>query len=267
MELKKLKLTREECSFFLILWGLSVFSGLLSIPAGFHFFQDINIENNTYFKIFDLKNTYEDLIYDTLMFSVFTLPLPIYFGFLIRRHIAVEKIIHPTIFSRNNLILGMITGLAISLLLSISNIYIYHFLPELKAIVEKVQPRPFYGFLAIFDSVFSEEILIRFFLISFLFLLFKKLKTFGYWLAITLSSVIFCVVHIFMGIQLMMEVNIFALPKLVVAGMITLGSLEGIVFGWFYWKKGLGLAILIHFLVEIIVLVIFPMIELTIATS
>lgn len=266
MSQKTLKLTGEEFSFFLILWSLCIVSSFLAVPDTFHLFQDIGIENTAFSKALKFEYTYKSLIHDNLISSVFVLPFLLYFGFLIRRHIPVEKIIHPTTFSRNNLILGMIAGLTIIFFMSVFNIYVFHFLPELKTIIEKIQPRPFYGFLASFDNVLYEETLIRFFFTSLLLLLFKRLKQFGCWLAIILSSVIFFAIC-FPISTLLFGINIFALPKLVIIGIIILGSLEGVIFGWFYWKKGFGLAVLIHFLVEIIGLVIFLIIALPSSTT
>ena len=181
--------------------------------------------------------TYKSLTFTNLVNGFLILPFLVYFGFLIRRHISVAEIINTKIITRKNIILGVTTGLTVGFLLHIMDIGFAYFIPELKALMEKPRPKPFYGFLASFYGGFYEEIMIRFFLTSLLFLLFKKIKLIGVWLAIVLASAVFAVGHLPMLAQIVGSVNITELPALLIMRTILLNSLAGIVFGWFYGRK------------------------------
>lgn len=247
MSLKKFKLQKEETVYFLILWSLCIIASLLAMPYTLFLLKNFNAANDI---------TYQSLTLTNLGNGLLILPFPIYFGFLIRRYIFIAEIINKSMFSRKNLILGITSGIIIGVILHIMDIGFSYFIPELKDLMEKPQPGPFYGFLASFYGGIYEETLIRFFLTSLLFLLFKKLKVTGTWLAIVLASIVFAVGHLPMLTQILGLHNITDLPGLLIIRTIILNSLAGIVFGWLYWKKGLGLAILSHFLADIVIHVV-----------
>ena len=257
MSLKKLKLTKQESSFFLLLWGLCILSSLLGVPYTLSLLQNADIVGNITYQFKDVS--YQSLIFNSLVSDLIVLPFPIYFGFLIRRHISVAKIIDPALISRRNLMLGIMAGLAIGFLLPVADVIFSHFIPELRTLMQKSKPGPLYGFLASFSGGIYEETLTRFFLTSLLFLLFKRLKVFGAWLAIILASLIFGFAHLPVLAQILGVNSIFAFSGLLVMRTILLNSLAGIVFGWLYWKKGLGLAILSHFLADVAAHVIVPL--------
>ena len=250
MLLNKLKLTKQECYLFLCLWSLCVLSSFLGMPYTFSLLKGSNIISNI---------TYSSLALTHLLNGVLILPIPIYFGFLIRRHISVAEIINWKAISRQDIILGIVIGLVVGCLLQMLDIVFSNFIPALKNLMDKPQPRLAYGFLASFYGGIYEETLTRFFLTSLLLLLFKKLKVVGAWMAIVLAAVIFAVGHLPTLAQFIGLSDITNLPGLLVVRTIILNSLAGIVFGWLYWKKGLWLAILSHFMADIIIHVVFPL--------
>ena len=116
------------------------------------------------------------------------------------------------------------------------------------------------GFLASFYGGISEEIVMRLFLMTLIVWIIFKIKktddgkptTWGIWIAILVSAVIFGLGH------LPVTGAITAITPLIIGRAILLNGVGGIVFGWLYWKKGLESAMIAHFSADIILHVIYP---------
>lgn len=116
------------------------------------------------------------------------------------------------------------------------------------------------GFLGSFYGGVVEEILLRLFLVTlvvWLILRFSRQKrdkptASSIWVAIIIAAIIFGIGHLPATAQLT------AITPLVVIRAITLNGIGGVVFGWLYWKKGLGAAMVAHFTADIVLLVVFP---------
>ena len=117
------------------------------------------------------------------------------------------------------------------------------------------------GFLASFYGGVAEEILLRFFLVSmFTFLLLKFRRKSNersirsaFLIAIILSAILFGIGHL-PAIAMDASMN-----TLIVIRVILVNSLGGIVFGMIFWKWGLSAAMLSHFSADLVILVIFPL--------
>lgn len=117
------------------------------------------------------------------------------------------------------------------------------------------------GFLASFYGGVTEEILLRFFLVSMIvFLLLKIIRRSNersiqsaFLIAITLSAVLFGIGHL-PAIALDASLN-----TMIVIRVILVNSIGGIVFGMIFWKWGLPAAMLSHFSADLVLLVIFPL--------
>ena len=184
--LKKLKLTRKEFFDFLLLWFLCVLLLLSTVPIAFILVS-----------FFDSNITYESLFFSRL-FEICFIPLPVYFGLLIKRYIFVGKTMSPTIFSGKNLAFGIITGLFVGFFMLAFTYFTYSFLPSdrmAKIVQAYSRIGLFYGFIFSLYAGIYEEVLMRFFIMSFFLLLFKKLKKTGIWSAVLLSSGIFVIMH------------------------------------------------------------------------
>ena len=116
------------------------------------------------------------------------------------------------------------------------------------------------GFLASFYGGITEEIMMRFFVMTLLVFIFYKIKStkegkptvFGIWLAIVLAAVLF-------GIgRLPFTATLTILTPIIITRAIILNGIGGIIFGWLYWKRGLESAILAHFSADIFLLVFLP---------
>lgn len=117
------------------------------------------------------------------------------------------------------------------------------------------------GFLAAFYGGITEEILLRYFLVSMLvFIILKMRRRTGksinrsaFLVAIILSAVLFGAGHL----PVVAMDN--TLDTMVVLRVILVNSIGGIVFGIIFWKWGLPAAMVSHFSADLIVLVIFPL--------
>lgn len=116
--------------------------------------------------------------------------------------------------------------------------------------------------LASFYGGIGEEVLLRLFLMTFFVWVTFKIKktsegkptTYGIWIAIILSSIIFGLGH------LPITGGLAAITPIIVIRAIVLNGIGGLVFGWLYWKKGLESAMISHFSADIGLHVILPLI-------
>jgi membrane protease YdiL (CAAX protease family) len=117
------------------------------------------------------------------------------------------------------------------------------------------------GFLASFYGGIVEEILLRLFLVTLLvWIMWKFLKSENIkpsatiiWIAIIFASVIFGLGH------LPATALLTTITPVIIFRAVLLNGIGGVIFGWLYWKKGLVSAIIAHFITDIILLVIFPL--------
>jgi membrane protease YdiL (CAAX protease family) len=117
------------------------------------------------------------------------------------------------------------------------------------------------GFLAAFYGGVSEEILLRFFLVSMIVFLLIKIRRrtneriirFAFLVAIILSAVLFGAGHL-----PAVAMNT-ALDSMIVHRVVLVNSIGGIVFGMIFWKWGLPAAMLSHFSADLVLLVFFPL--------
>ena len=155
---------------------------------------------------------------------------------------------------KNGIIGGIIAGI---LLVSISYI-LYPFLPEEFLVLgEKFKPSLAGRFLY---GGFSEEIIMRFGLMTLIVWLFakivKKKTQVIYWLGIFIAAILFAVGHFPIAFQAVGN------PSPTLLTYILLGnSIGGIVFGWLYWKKGLESAFIAHIITHVILVATAPILN------
>ncbi|MFY0671928.1 MAG: CPBP family intramembrane metalloprotease [Bacteroidia bacterium] len=151
---------------------------------------------------------------------------------------------------RSIMVYGLIGGLISGVLLSaIGAIYIpllpSEFLEVSESFAPSVLNRLLYG-------GFTEEIMMRFGLMSFLvWLILKALKKsdLSTWVGLLLAAILFAFGHFPVAFQAVNE------PSAALLSYILIGnSIGGIIFGWLYWKKGLESAFIAHFLTHVVML-------------
>lgn len=109
---------------------------------------------------------------------------------------------------------------------------------------------------------FTEEILMRFGLMSFfIWLLSKIFKTNHssiYWAGILLAALIFSVAHLPVAFQSLGKPSIAMLANILIGN-----SIGGIIYGWLYWKKGLESAFIAHITTHVVLVIagLFPFVS------
>ena len=109
----------------------------------------------------------------------------------------------------------------------------------------------------------TEELLTRLFLLSLFALGARRLLTptadglpaAPFWLANGLAALLFGLGHIPSGL------GSVPLTPAVWAYVLVLNGICGMVFGWLYWRKGLEAAMVAHFMVDIVLHGIGPVLE------
>ncbi len=121
-----------------------------------------------------------------------------------------------------------------------------------------------YGFLASFYGGIVEEIIMRLFAMSLILYLFKKLSFNGTKVAIVITALLFGAAHLPIAAKLL-NLPLTALPFLVISRTVLLSGIGGIAFGWLYWKKGLLFAMVSHFVADIGLHVLMPIVYLLVS--
>lgn len=125
-----------------------------------------------------------------------------------------------------------------------------------------VNPPMWKGLLASFYGGFTEEIVLRLFMMSLLIWLGSRLihQQARYpggavmWLANILAALLFGLAHLPMAQAIGLPLNAVGINRI-----LLLNGLPGIVFGWLYWKRGLGSAMIAHFSGDLLIHVITPL--------
>ncbi len=131
-----------------------------------------------------------------------------------------------------------------------------------KSLPANAHPPLWQGFLASFYGAFDEELLMRLFLMTVLAWIGSRIwhtpegrpSSAVMWSANLLAAILFGLGHLPATQALGLPLN-----ALVISRAIVLNGLGGVLFGWFYWRKGLGSAMLAHFSVDIVLHVIAPL--------
>jgi len=162
------------------------------------------------------------------------------------------------------------TSLGISIILAVLAVFLivaldfsfYFIFPNEPIYTVKLPQIPMWqGFLVSFYGGINEEIMNRLFLMSLIIWMLSKIKktTEGEpqgltaWLAIVATAMIFGLLH------LPSTAALISITPFVVARAIILNGIAGIIFGWLYWRKGLESAMISHFVADIIIHGILPL--------
>jgi hypothetical protein len=115
------------------------------------------------------------------------------------------------------------------------------------------------GFLASFYGGIAEEVTLRLFVMNVLVWLFSfmvsgknRAEDLIIWSGILISAVLFGVLH------LPATSMVADLEMLIVVRALLLNTIAGVLFGWLFWKNGLGSAMIAHFSADIFLHVLFP---------
>ncbi|MBN1177767.1 MAG: CPBP family intramembrane metalloprotease [Anaerolineae bacterium] len=185
------------------------------------------------------------------------LGVPIISGWLAKENVEprLRALLLPSI------LVGVVAGAVIILL------DVVVFAPLLAGTLEGLEntvsnPPAWQGFLASFYGGITEELLLRFFLMTLLAWLLGLVwrrepgqPTVGaFWVANVVAAILFGAGH------LPTAATLFPLTALMVVRVIALNSIGGIAFGHLYWTRGLEAAIIAHFSADIVLHVLTPLI-------
>jgi membrane protease YdiL (CAAX protease family) len=157
------------------------------------------------------------------------------------------------------LIISIVLGLLVGILLFFLDRFAFAVYVE-PVTAFQAEPPLWQRFLVCFYGGIGEEIAMRLFLMTLIVWISYKIAStkdnrptnLGIWSAIIIISIIFGLGH------LPMTAKFMEITPVVVIRAITLNGIAGVVFGWLYWKKGLGAAVISHFSADIILHVILP---------
>lgn len=183
------------------------------------------------------------VIVGTILYKKVNLKLPI-----IEKLLGIKK---ESINFINILKYGVIGGVISGFILVIINYIFKNILYiEISEINNNIKPTLITRFLY---GGFTEEILMRFGLMTFIIWLCykinKKLTPYIYWLGIILSSVIFAIGHFPIVFQAIETPSINLIIYILIGN-----SIGGLFFGWLYWKKGLESSFIAHIFAHLILI-------------
>jgi membrane protease YdiL (CAAX protease family) len=164
---------------------------------------------------------------------------------------------HDLRLARETLLLAMGIGLFLGVLTAGVALGMDPWISE--ASKEIKDPPAWTGFLASFGAALQEEIWLRLGCLTLLAWLGTRLSRKSspgpviLWIANIVAALLFAALHLPQAI-------LFVGLTLPVVLLVFIGNgLPGMVFGWLYWRKGLGAAMLAHFTADIVLHVVLPL--------
>ena len=113
--------------------------------------------------------------------------------------------------------------------------------------------------LAAFYGGITEEIITRLFLMSLFIWIGMKLRKQNNPSTITIIVSIFLAAIIFGLGHLPITASLIEITPLIVLRAVVLNGIGGVIFGWLFWKKGLESAMIAHFIADIFLLTLLPL--------
>jgi len=257
---------------FYLLWGLGVF-GLIAVMP-----YDLSLQKST-LQLTQLPLPLPTILLIQASIQIMILGLLTWIGLWMAESMdlgapRLEAWLEGKISIRgypSSIILIVLLGLAVSALVLFADTAVFN--PMIQNglqisglnLTSNANPPFWEGLLAAFYGGVTEEIILRLFLMTLLAWVGKKLfnqhnhvPTAGVmWISNILAAVAFGFAHLPTAIAIG-----FPLTSLVVIRILILNALPGLVYGWLYWKQGLGGSILAHFSGDILLHVVAPLFTL-----
>lgn len=154
----------------------------------------------------------------------------------------LKKIVYP----------GVIVGVCVSFIIYLLEITIFK-----NSSLSTVYPPFWVGLLASFYGAINEEVLLRLFLFTLLYFLFRKVVRFDLHNRIIFLWITNVIVAIIFGLGHLPAMFKLATPSsFEIFRILLLNGIPGIAFGWLYWSRGLWSAMAGHFTADLMVHVI-----------
>jgi hypothetical protein len=251
MNLGFFKLCKKEQRAFLVLLCFSVLGVLAIIPYTLSVIMPLQ----------EIPSIPALIIKNILKGSVF-FALLAYLGFLLKRGIPVAGL--PFLEEGKPMTLNSIFKFGI--MPGVLGFILIVGLGSLWAQTQQTPPaihsgEAFYGFLASFYGGIDEEVISRFFTMGLLVFLFKKFSNFGLWLSVILAALLFGAGHLPAAVKALNLHSISQIPLAVTSQIILPNSIFGVIAGWLYWKKGLEYSMIAHFIADLGLHVLYPLLR------
>ena len=144
---------------------------------------------------------------------------------------------------------GIIVGLAVGIIIYLFDITLFK-----SSLFSKIHPPIWAGFFASFYGAVNEEVLLRLFLFTLVYFLFKKIfkfeknnKLLFLWVTNLIVAVIFGLGHLPVAFKLGSP------SSFEIFRIFLLNGIPSIAFGWLYWTRGLWTAMAAHFVADLVI--------------
>ncbi len=143
----------------------------------------------------------------------------------------------------------MAAGTAVGLIIFLLDATIFR-----NSLLSGTHPPFWMGFLASFYGGINEEVLLRLFLFTLIYLAFGRLfkpkidgRSLFLWMTNLLVAIAFGMGHLPAALKLVSP------SSFEIFRVLLLNGIPGIVFGWLYWSRGLWTAMIAHFVADLVV--------------
>lgn len=220
---------------FLLLWFFCLIGSWSVFPYIYYLGilpSSVSIQN-----IFFIKT-----IQDTIFFGI-----ACYVSYKILPKTDLHPFIVKNIF-KQILLPGVISGISIGLIIFSLDKMVFH------SPLAGVHPPFWAGALASIYGAVNEEVLLRLFLFTLIYFIFRKLfkytndnRLLFLWIVNITVSIIFGISHLPPALKLTTP------SSFEIFRILLLNGIPGIVFGWLYWSRGLWTAMLAHFVTDLVI--------------
>jgi hypothetical protein len=228
--------SKPKKQIFFVLWLLCILGSWSVLPYVQHL--DIVPSSVSFAKIFLLATTQAMIFFGIICFlSYLLIPKTDLLPFLADN--PLKRIIYP----------GVLAGVLVGLIIYLLDMMLFRSSP-----LSGAHPPAWTGLLASLYGGINEEVLLRLFLFTLVYFLFKKIfkfelqsRTVFLWITNVLVAIIFGLGHLPAVLKLT-ELSSFEIIR-----VLLLNGIPGIVFGWLYWSRGLWTAMTAHFVTDLVI--------------
>jgi membrane protease YdiL (CAAX protease family) len=168
-------------------------------------------------------------------------------GYWVLRKADLQPLVGVDLWERN-IIPGVAWGVVLGIVLIVLGKSVFK-----SSVLATMHPPMWTGFLASFYGGINEEVAMRLLLLTFFYLIFKRMfkswfdRSGQLWAATLAVALIFAAGHYMFGLKLA------SMTGLETFRIFLFNGLAGVTFGWLYWRKGLWAAMTAHFVTDLLV--------------
>jgi len=227
---------RKKKGVFLVLWILCILGSWSVLP----YVQYLSIVPSevSFAKTFILATVQAVLFFGVICFlSYLLIPKTDLLPFLADK--PLKRIVYP----------GALAGVLVGFIIFFLDIAVFK-----SSLLSGAHPPVWAGLLASLYGGINEEVLLRLFLFTLVYFLFRKIfkfelknRTAFLWITNLIVAIIFGLGHLPTAFKLV-EPSSFEVTR-----VLLLNGIPGVVFGWLYWSRGLWTAMTAHFVTDLVI--------------